>query len=40
MPLAVAVSFEVALAVIGVLVVLPILWWIILGLTGGFRRKR
>jgi hypothetical protein len=40
MPVAVAVSVEVAIAVIVVLVVLPILWWIVLALTGRFRRKR
>jgi hypothetical protein len=38
MPSGVIVSFELAIAVVLILVVLPILWWIILALTGGFGR--
>ena len=40
MSTAVIVSTEVAIVVIVVLVVLPILWWIILALTGRFGRRR
>ncbi len=40
MTTAVIVSVELVIAVILVLVVLPILWWIILALTGRLGRRR